>query len=122
MMSSPEDHKSIDRFCRQYLQLERDLDYPSAVLLREEHIQDDLYRRIFADGAVAHPPPPRYQLRVLKELVKRIEASIEDWDQHVCIDADSQPMQIVVMLSFRVYRRIVYLVRPICPLSPTTAI
>lgn len=92
-MSSPIDcypgagsAESIDRFCRQYLQLERELDYPSAAFLRDERVQDDLYRRIFSDGAIAHPPPPRYQLRVLKELVKRIEASIDDWDQHVCID------------------------------------
>jgi protein-lysine N-methyltransferase EEF2KMT len=73
----------ITRFCRQYLQLERDLDFPSSDLLREEHVQDALYRRLFADGATTHPPPPRYQLRVLKELVSRIEHSIEDWEQHV---------------------------------------
>lgn len=93
-MSSPKDcypgvrsTESIDRFCRQYLQLEHELDYPPAALLREERVQDDLYRRIFSDGAVAHLPPPRYQLRVLKKLVKRIETSIDDWDEHVCMDA-----------------------------------
>ncbi|KAI1371114.1 FAM86A protein [Hypoxylon crocopeplum] len=72
----------VDRFCRQYLQLERDLDYPSALLLRDADVQDSLYRRLFADGALPHPPPQRYQLRVLKELMSRIEASIEDWDLH----------------------------------------
>ncbi|KAI1140025.1 FAM86A protein [Hypoxylon sp. FL0543] len=73
---------SIDRFCRQYLQLERDLDYPSPALLREAEVQDALYNTIFADGALAYPPPQRYQLRVLKQLMSRIEASIEDWDRH----------------------------------------
>ncbi|KAL7622704.1 hypothetical protein AAE478_006382 [Parahypoxylon ruwenzoriense] len=73
---------TIDRFCRQYLQLERDLDYPSSALLRDADVQDTLYRRIFADGALPYPPPRRYQLRVLKELMSKIETSIEDWDLH----------------------------------------
>ncbi|KAH8671673.1 hypothetical protein BX600DRAFT_510337 [Xylariales sp. PMI_506] len=77
----PED-ASIVRFCRQYLQLERELDYPGPEHLREDTVQSAIYDRLFADGALAHPPPPRYQLRVLKQLVARIEASIEDWDQH----------------------------------------
>ncbi|KAI8965222.1 putative methyltransferase-domain-containing protein [Daldinia sp. FL1419] len=72
----------IGRFCRQYLQLERDLDYPPPTLLRDADVQDAIYRRIFADDALAYPPPQRYQLRVLKELTSRIEASIEDWDSH----------------------------------------
>ncbi|KAI1407117.1 FAM86A protein [Hypoxylon sp. FL1857] len=73
---------SINRFCRQYLQLERHLDYPSPVLLREADVQNTLYNTIFADGALAYPPPQRYQLRVLKQLMHKIEASIEDWDRH----------------------------------------
>ncbi|KAK6857338.1 hypothetical protein PG995_007525 [Apiospora arundinis] len=73
---------SVNRFCSQYLQLERDLDFPSGQLLREAHVQDALQRRLFADDALAHPPPARYQIRVLKELVSRIEASIDDWEQH----------------------------------------
>ncbi|RYP59869.1 hypothetical protein DL769_008359 [Monosporascus sp. CRB-8-3] len=82
MSDSRESKDSIDRFCRQYLQLERDLHYPSSTLLQEAHTQNVLYERLFADGAVAYPPPPRYQLGVLKELAKRIEASIDDWDQY----------------------------------------
>ncbi|KAI0473211.1 FAM86A [Xylariaceae sp. FL0804] len=80
------------RFCREVLQLEEaergGLHYPPASLLREERVQGGLARRVFfADGdgaAVDHPPPPppRYRLRVLKELVARIEESIDDWDQH----------------------------------------
>ncbi|RYP67088.1 hypothetical protein DL771_007413 [Monosporascus sp. 5C6A] len=82
MPASHESNDGIGRFCRQYLQLERDLDYPSSTVLQEAHTQDVLYERLFADGAVAYPPPPWYRLRVLKELVKRIEASIDDWDQY----------------------------------------
>ncbi|KAI0012588.1 FAM86A protein [Xylariaceae sp. FL0662B] len=81
-----EQHESrgwcVDRFCRQYLQLERDLDYPPAASLQREDVQNALHQRLFSDGAIAHPPPKRYQLRVLKELMSRIEDSIDDWDRH----------------------------------------
>lgn len=85
MASEPPESRddSIDRFCRQYLQLEWELDYPPTTLLREADVQDTLYHRLFADGALSYPPPQRYQLRVLKELMSRIEASIDDWDRHV---------------------------------------
>lgn len=73
---------SVDRFCGQVLQLEREPAFPAGRLLREDGVQAVLYRRLF-DGALAHPPPPRYQLRVLKALVARIEEAIEDWDLHV---------------------------------------
>ncbi|TLS21039.1 uncharacterized protein PpBr36_10703 [Pyricularia pennisetigena] len=72
----------LDRFCWQYLQLEQRLDYPSPKSLRTEECQSRLFSRLFAPGALPHPPPHRYQLRVLKELVGRIEASIEDWEEH----------------------------------------
>ncbi|TLD16484.1 uncharacterized protein PgNI_00095 [Pyricularia grisea] len=72
----------IDRFCWQYLQLEQRLDYPPRELIRTEECQSQLFARLFAPGALPHPPPQRYQLRVLKELVGWIEASIEDWDEH----------------------------------------
>lgn len=73
----------ILRFCFQYLQLEQHLDFPAPWLLRQESTQEWLYRRLFAPDALDHPPPPRYQLRVLQELLRRIEASIDDWDTHV---------------------------------------
>ncbi|KAI1767128.1 putative methyltransferase-domain-containing protein [Hypoxylon sp. FL1150] len=73
---------SVDRFCRQYLQLERELDYPCPTRLREAEVQDALYHNIFDNKALAYPPPKRYQLRVIKELISKIESSIEDWDSH----------------------------------------
>ncbi|KFA77278.1 hypothetical protein S40288_01319 [Stachybotrys chartarum IBT 40288] len=75
----------VDRFCRQYLQLEPQLDFPDAHLLKEAEVQDSIYARLFA-GAVQYGPPPRYRLRTLKELVSRIEASIDDWEQHAVSD------------------------------------
>ncbi|KAK6201948.1 hypothetical protein LQW54_009161 [Pestalotiopsis sp. IQ-011] len=80
--AAPAERASVVRFCRQFLQLEHELDFPEPKFLREERVQTALFDRLFADGATAYPPPPRYQLRVLKELVSRIENSIEDWDQH----------------------------------------
>ncbi|KAM0280814.1 hypothetical protein ACHAQH_003844 [Verticillium albo-atrum] len=71
-----------NRFCRQFLQLERDLDYPEGPILREECTQKAIYKQLFSPDGPPFTPSVRYQLRVLKELVQRIEASIEDWDTH----------------------------------------
>lgn len=73
----------VDRFCRQYLQLEPALDFPPGELLRLGAVQQSIYRRLFADDALSHAPPDRYRLRTLKALVARIEAAIDDWDEHV---------------------------------------
>lgn len=73
----------VDRFCRQYLQLQPELDYPEPALLQTSQVQDEIYERLFAEGAVRYGPPPRFQLRVLKELMSRIEASIDDWEEYV---------------------------------------
>lgn len=75
--------EAVDRFCRQYIQLERDLDYPPGSILQRQNVQDSLYKRLFAESALAHPPPLRYQLGVLKSLMNKIEGAIEDWDQYV---------------------------------------
>ncbi|RDL38974.1 Uncharacterized protein BP5553_03314 [Venustampulla echinocandica] len=74
--------QSLDRFCRQYLQVQTDLDYPAAQYLRDDAFQQALCARLANEGAIAvqHPPPRRYQARVLKELVKRIEQSIQNWE------------------------------------------
>lgn len=76
--------RQLDRFCRQYLQVTLQLDYPTEEHLRNDAFQQSLYSRVFSED-VQYIPPPRYQLRVLKELVKRIEQSIQDWDKEVRI-------------------------------------
>ncbi|KAK0102351.1 hypothetical protein ONS95_005972 [Cadophora gregata] len=70
----------LDRFCRQYLQVTLELNYPTEEHLRSDAFQQSIYSRLFSDD-IQYAPPPRYQLRVLKELMKRIEASIQDWDE-----------------------------------------
>jgi hypothetical protein len=82
---SAEGSRQLNRFCRQYLQLHQELDYPEEEFLRQATFQETLYESLFEESALAHPPPQRYQLRVLKELVKRIENSIQDWEEEVCL-------------------------------------
>lgn len=68
------------RFNRQYLQQIQNLTYPQPKLLIHPDIQDQLYKYFF-DGP--ERPPPSYQRKVLKEVIKRIESSICDPDQDV---------------------------------------
>lgn len=86
-------HKSSAlRFCHQVLQLEQELDYPPPEVLRQAETQSLLYLRLFseADDGPCYAPPTRYQVRVLKDLIRKIESSIEDWDTHVStMSADS---------------------------------
>lgn len=96
----------VDRFCYQYLQLEQTLTYPEPQHLRRSDVQDAIYDRLFADNALAAGPPPlRYQVRVLKELVSRIEASIEDWDEHVSCQTPDGDMSVRHSMSMSLTRR-----------------
>ncbi|KAK3352142.1 putative methyltransferase-domain-containing protein [Neurospora tetraspora] len=74
-------HMQIARFCRQYLQLAPVVDFPDGEYLCDASVQETLYEQLFSED-MENPAPPRYQLRILKELVKRIEGSIEDWDRY----------------------------------------
>merc|ERR1712000_188835 len=73
----------VDRFCRQYLQLEPNLDFPEPIHLRQSTVQDAIHDNLFADEALRYGPPIRYQVKTLNSIVSKIEDSIEDWDQHV---------------------------------------
>jgi len=75
--------RQLDRFCRQYLQVQLDLDYPDEEHLRNYTFQESLHAKLFAENTLKHAPPARYQLRVLKELTRRIEQSIQDWEEEV---------------------------------------
>src|SRR5579859_4799416 len=76
--------QQLDRFCRQYLKLQLDPDYPDAENLRNDAFQRSLNARLFEENVIKHAPPQRYQFRILKELTKRIEQSIQDWEEEVC--------------------------------------
>jgi len=72
-------------FRRQYLQLfEPDfLAWPPKALLRDAHIQDWLYKNLFDLNTHARLPAVRYRCRVLKQLIAKIEQSIEDPEEDV---------------------------------------
>lgn len=75
----------LNLFRRQYLQLQVAIRYPDAQCLRQGLVQEFLLEQLFDEGSLEYQPPQRYQIRVLKELTRRIEASITDWEQEVCI-------------------------------------
>jgi hypothetical protein len=74
----------LNRFRRQYLQLQVDIKYPDSQCLRQETFQNALFEEVFKEDATTYHPPQRYQIRVLKELNKRIVASITSWEEEVC--------------------------------------
>ncbi|KAI1179524.1 S-adenosyl-L-methionine-dependent methyltransferase [Nemania sp. FL0916] len=70
-------------FRRQYLQLfEPDfLAWPHAQLLRRSDAQAWLFKHLFDESRNPRLPPERYQLRVLRPLIDRIEKAIQDPDE-----------------------------------------
>ena len=72
-------------FRRQYLQLfQHDfLSWPPKGLLKEADVQKWLYRNMFSPDCNDRLPPERYQFRVLKTLVTKIEQSVEDPEEDV---------------------------------------
>ena len=80
---SPSARGQLDRFSRQYFQLEGNLIFPDESCLRNNIFQQALVADLFK-GVTIHAPPLRYQLRILKLLVEKIEQSIQDWDEEVC--------------------------------------
>ena len=75
----------LQLFKRQYLQL-LGVDlivFPPRDVIIDAHFQSSLFDQIFKPGVLQHPPPERYQLRVLKALSTRIEESIVDPDEEV---------------------------------------
>lgn len=75
--------QELNHFKRQYLQLQVTIKYPERQYLKHEVFQNELYAQIFSQEALKYHPPQRYRLRVLKELMKRIEDSITDWEEEV---------------------------------------
>lgn len=79
----------LSLFRRQYFQLfEPDfLAWPPAALLKEAGVQSWLYKNLFDDEKNSRLPPQRYQVRVLKPLIGRIEKAIDDPEEDVGFDA-----------------------------------
>ena len=75
----------IEILCRQFLQvLEPELlAIPGPEMLRKLDVQQLLYKQMFCTQNLMFAPSSRYQLRVLKALVSKIEQSISDPEEDV---------------------------------------
>lgn len=85
MLLEREARQQLDHFRRQYLQL-LDLHllfWPVDALLRIADVQQWIYEQMFSPDTIQFLPSPRYRVRVLKELVRRIELAIVDPDEDV---------------------------------------
>jgi hypothetical protein len=76
------DHAQVIRFCWQCLQGDPAPDFPEPDQLRQEQVQEFIHAHLFSDE-IPLRPPVRYRVRILKQLISKIEDSIEDWEQHV---------------------------------------
>lgn len=87
---------------RQYFQLFQPefLAWPHPQLLRQADAQAWLYKHLFDESRNARLPPERYQLRVLRPLVTKIEKAIQDPDEDVI---DTPPP---FLLFIRIYLHI----------------
>jgi len=72
-------------FRRQYFQLLEPtfLAWPPTSLLKDVNTQTWLYQKLFNPELNERPPSERYQLRVLRLLLTKIEQSFEDSDEDV---------------------------------------
>lgn len=77
---------------RQYLQLVEpsQLRWPSDRVLMASDVQSWMFTNLFDLDRVKSPPPERYQLRVLKLLISKLERSIDDPEEDVRFPVSSQ--------------------------------
>jgi hypothetical protein len=70
---------------RQYFQLvePHQLRWPEGAALKQPDVQAWMFREMFDADHVKSPPPDRYQLRVFKLLVSKLEAAIVDPEEDV---------------------------------------
>jgi hypothetical protein len=71
---------------RQYFQLvePHQLRWPVDAVLKQSDVQAWIYHEMFDMEKIKSPPPDRYQLRVLKILVAKLERVMEDPEEDVC--------------------------------------
>jgi hypothetical protein len=70
---------------RQYFQLiePAQLRWPDSQTLKAAKVQSWVFDNFFNSDKVAFPPPERYQQRVLKLLISKLEAAIDDPEEDV---------------------------------------
>lgn len=84
---------SIDKLAAQYFQLVelQNLALPSGPVLIQPAVQAALYERMFNENAVFPIPPDSYRSRVLKQILSRIEESIINPEEDVCLPTCLNP-------------------------------
>lgn len=84
-MENPEQLAQLRVLQRQYFQLvePQQLRWPDNATLKRPLVQAWLFGNLFDPSKVSSPPPARYQLRVLKELVGKLERSMTDPEEDV---------------------------------------
>ena len=78
---------SIDKLAAQYFQLVelQQLDLPPGPVLIQPDVQAALYERMFDENTVFPIPPDNYRSQVLKQVISRIEESITNPEEDVCL-------------------------------------
>lgn len=91
---------SIDKLAAQYFQLVelQNLALPPGPVLIQPAVQAALYERMFNENAVFPIPPDSYRSRVLKQILSRIEESITNPEEDVCLPTCFNPF--VLRLAF----------------------
>ena len=84
-MDDPRNLPQLRILQRQYLQLvePQNLKWPDDATLKAPEVQSWLFKNLFDTANVTSPPPERYQLRTLKQLVAKLERSITDPEEDV---------------------------------------
>jgi hypothetical protein len=83
----------VRKLVAQYFQLvdPPQLDLPPGNVLLRPAVQEALYERMF-DDSLTPLPPSAYRTRILKLIIARIEESITDPEEDVCMRFDLLPM------------------------------
>lgn len=89
---------------RQYFQLVEPhlLRWPDDATLKVPEVQSWLFINLFDTDRIASPPPDRYQHRVLKVLISKLEASINDTEEDVWLPVSHNSVFRQVVACFKV--------------------
>jgi hypothetical protein len=84
-MNDPSNLSQLRILQRQYFQLvePHQLRWPDDAMLKAPDVQLWLFHHLFDATNITSPPPARYQLRFLKQLVAKLERSITDPEEDV---------------------------------------
>lgn len=95
---------SIDKLAAQYFQLVelQNLALPPGPVLIQPAVQTALYERMFNENTVFPIPPDSYRSRVLKQILSRIEESITNPEEDVCLPTCLNPF--VLHLAFSIFK------------------